>query len=291
VNTWARVIEHEELGEKLYRLRLRAPQIAAEAKPGQFVMLKVRHGKDPLLARPFSIHGVEGDDIFILYRVVGRGTSILFLTRTGKSLAVWGPLGSGFDLNVENPILVAGGMGRAPLAFAARVLEDRGKEVQWVHGGPNAAEINYLVAELTARLSQAPRQSGLEGFRRFMAYKSGKLNAAPKEFAGTSVYTSTEDGSEGHKGLVTSLLSDLLPEASSSIPVSLIACGPMPMLKAVAKVAAKHGTPCQVSLEAPMACGIGVCLGCVIPQAGGGYLRACQEGPVLNAMRVDWGRV
>lgn len=291
MNTWARVIEHQELGKKLYRLRLRAPDIAAAAKPGQFVMLKVRHGKDPLLARPFSIHGVEGDDIFILYRVVGRGTSILSLTRPGKSLALWGPLGTGFDLKVDNPILVAGGMGRAPLAFAARVLEEQGKEVQWVHGGPNAAEIEALVAELTARLSQAPRKSALEGFRRFAAIKAGNKDTPSTEFAGTSVYSSTEDGSEGYKGLVTGLLSNLLAEAPSSLPVSLLTCGPMPMLKAVAKLAMEHNTPCQVSLEAPMACGIGVCLGCVIPAAGGGYLRACQEGPVLSADRVDWDKV
>jgi dihydroorotate dehydrogenase electron transfer subunit len=287
VSTWARVIEHEPLGEKLFRLRLRAPKIAEAAQPGQFVMLKVRHGKDPLLARPFSIHGVEGDDLLILFRVVGRGTSILSLTRPGKSLALWGPLGAGFNLNLDNPVLVTGGMGRAPLAFAARVLEQQGKEVQWVHGGPNAAEIEALVAELTARLSQAPRKSSLEGFRRFMAAKTGQQEAASR----TSVYAATEDGSEGHKGLVTGLLSDLLAEAPSSFPVSLIACGPMPMLKAVAKLAMENNTLCQVSLEAPMACGIGVCLGCVIPQAGGGYLRACQEGPVLLADRVDWNQV
>jgi dihydroorotate dehydrogenase electron transfer subunit len=291
VNTWARVEEHEPLGKDLFRLRLKAPEIAATAKPGQFIMLKVRHGKDPLLARPFSIQGVEGVDLFILYRVVGRGTSILSLTRPGKTLALWGPLGTGFDLNVKNPILVAGGMGQAPLEFAARILEDQGKEVQWVHGGPSVLEIKYLIAELTVRLSQAPRKSTLEGFRRFMAYKSGKLDASPKEFAGTSVYPATEDGSEGYKGLVTGLLTGLLAEAPSSLPVSLLTCGPMPMLKAVTKLAAEHGAPCQVSLEAPMACGIGVCLGCAIPAMGGGYLRACQEGPVMDAARVDWDRL
>lgn len=290
MNTWARIIQHQPLGEKLFRLRLQAPDIAAAARPGQFVMLKVRHGKDPLLARPFSIHGVDGDDLFILYRVVGRGTSILSLARPGKSLAMWGPLGSGFDLQVENPVLVAGGMGRAPLAFAARVLEDQGKEVQWVHGGPNAAEIEALVAELKLHLEKSLRKQTLDAYRRFAAHKMGQSDASPLEFAGTSVYAATEDGSEGRKGLVTGLLSEML-EATPSFPVSLLCCGPMPMLKAVAKLAAQHNTPCQVSLEAPMACGFGVCLGCALPQAGGGYLRACQEGPVLNAEQVDWERL
>jgi dihydroorotate dehydrogenase electron transfer subunit len=259
VNTWANVIEHEELGDKLYRLRLRAPQIAAQAKPGQFVMLKVRHGKDPLLARPFSIHGVEGEDFFILYRVVGRGTSILSLTRTGKSLAVWGPLGAGFDLNVENPILVAGGMGIAPLPFVAEKLVRQGKKPAFILGMLTTNGFEALVEAMQNRL----------------------------KLSDITISWATEDGSLGLKGLVTHLLPDALKTPGSSV----LTCGPMPMLKAVAKIAAEHNTPCQVSLEAPMACGIGVCLGCVIPQAGGGYLRACQEGPVLDAGRVDWGRL
>jgi dihydroorotate dehydrogenase electron transfer subunit len=259
VNTWARVVEHQPLGDKLYRLRLKAPEVAAAAKPGQFVMLKVRHGNDPLLARPFSIHGVDGEDLFILYRVVGRGTTILSLARPGKSLALWGPLGSGFDLNAEHPILVAGGMGIAPLPFVAEELVKRGKKVGFILGMLTANGFEALIDVLEKRL----------------------------EINRISITWATEDGSLGLKGIVT----DLLPEALKANGASIFACGPMPMLKAVARVASEHNKPCQVSLEAPMACGIGVCLGCVIPQAGGGYLRACQEGPVLNSDRVDWGRL
>ena len=256
MNTWAHVIQHQPLGEKLFRLRLQAPDIAAAARPGQFVMLKVRHGKDPLLARPFSIHGVDGDDLFILYRVVGRGTSILSLARPGKSLAMWGPLGSGFDLQVKNPVLVAGGMGIAPLPFVAEELIKQGKEVRFILGMLSAKGLEALIEVLEKRLGP---------------------NRIPISWA-------TEDGSLGLKGIVT----DLLPEALAANSASLLTCGPMPMLKAVAKLAAQHNTPCQVSLEAPMACGFGVCLGCAVPQAGGGYLRACQEGPVLAAEQVDW---
>lgn len=291
MSTWARVIEHQKLGEKLYRLRLKTPDIAAAAKPGQFVMLKVRHGKDPLLARPFSIHGVEGNDIFILYRVVGRGTSILSLTRTGKSLALWGPLGTGFDLNVENPILVTGGIGQAPLAFAARALEEQKKEVQWVHGGQTSEDYSRLESELNLLLTQTVRRVSQENMRKFVAAKMDASRKADSHPIGTSIYMSTEDGSLGHHGFVTDQLSDFLDALPPSIPVALLACGPMPMLKVAAKIAAEHNRPCQVSLEAPMACGIGVCLGCVIPAAGGGYLRACQEGPVIDAARVDWNRL
>ena len=259
MNTWARIIEHQPLGEKLFRLRLQAPDIAAAARPGQFVMLKVRHGKDPLLARPFSIHGVDGDDLFILYRVVGRGTSILSLARPGKSLAMWGPLGAGFDLSVENPILVAGGMGIAPLPFVAEELVKQDKQVSFILGMLSVKGFEALIEVLEKRLE-------------------------PNRI---SISWATEDGSLGLKGIVT----DLLPEALADSGASLLTCGPMPMLKAVAKLAAEHNRPCQVSLEAPMACGFGVCLGCVVPQAGGGYLRACQDGPVLNAEQVDWERL
>lgn len=259
MNTWARIIEHQPLGEKLFRLRLQAPDIAAAARPGQFVMLKVRHGKDPLLARPFSIHGVEGDDLFILYRVVGRGTSILSLARPGKHMPMWGPLGTGFDLGVENPVLVAGGMGIAPLPFVAEELFKQGKEVRILLGLLTAHGYDALIKVLEKKL----------------------------DLAGVTISWATEDGSMGQEGLVTYLL----PDALNSESASILTCGPMPMLKAVAKVAAQHSTPCQISLEAPMACGFGVCLGCVVPQAGGGYLRACQEGPVLNAERVDWERL
>jgi dihydroorotate dehydrogenase electron transfer subunit len=259
VNTWARVIEHDPLGEKLFRLRLRAPKIAEAAQPGQFVMLKVRHGKDPVLARPFSIHGVEGGDLFILYSVVGRGTSILSLTRPGKTLALWGPLGAGFDLNQDNPVLVAGGMGIAPLPFVAEALAKQGKNPAFILGMLTTKGFEPLVEAMQKRL----------------------------ELSGVAISWATEDGSKGQKGLVTDLLTDAIKAEGAHI----LSCGPMPMLKAVAKIAAEHNTPCQVSLEAPMACGIGVCLGCVIPQAGGGYLRACQEGPVLQADRVDWNLV
>ncbi len=259
MNTWARVIKHEPLGDGLYRLRLKVPDIATAAKPGQFVMLKVRHGKDPLLARPFSIHGVEGDDLFILYRVVGRGTQILSLTRPGKKLALWGTLGSGFDLNVDKPVLIAGGMGIAPIPFVAEELVKQGKEVHIYFGLQTDKGYEALIEALEKRL----------------------------DLAGVTIYWATEDGSLGTKGLVT----NLKLAVHFALGASVLACGPMPMLKAVAKVAAEHNRPCQVSLEAPMACGIGVCLGCVVPETGGGYLRACQEGPVLEANRVDWERL
>lgn len=260
---WAEVKENRRVGEGVYRLRLNAPGVAAAARPGQFIMLRVAHGNDPLLARPFSIHGVSGDDLLVLYKVVGRGTRILSQVKPGqKTLFLWGPLGTGFDLNVERPVLVAGGMGIAPIAFAAAQAQAAGKNPLLLYGGPSQAYMLWdaLVADADYLTSDVDWKAA------------------------------TEDGSLGRAGLVTELLDETLAAPGLACD-SVLACGPMPMLKAVARICAARGVPCQVSLEAPMACGLGACLGCAIPAASGGYLRACQEGPVMDADRVDWERV
>lgn len=258
---WAEVKENRPVGEDVFRLALNAAAITAKARPGQFVMLRVAHGNDPLLARPFSIHGAAGDELLILYKVVGRGTRILSQVRPGKTLQLWGPLGRGFDLSGDKPLLVAGGMGLAPLAFAARWLRDHGRKAGFCAGLPGLAGWEELTRGLEAELAGS-----------------------------VALAWSSEDGSLGRRGLVTELLAEVLKAANGSSG-GVLACGPMPMLKAVAKVCDQHGVACQVSLEAPMACGLGACLGCAIPAAGGGYLRACQEGPVLAAAAVDWERI
>jgi dihydroorotate dehydrogenase electron transfer subunit len=262
VSAWARVAAHDELGPGLFRLALEAPEIAAAARPGQFVMLRVRHGADPLLARPFSVHGADrrAGLVHILYRVAGRGTKVLSLTRPGKKLLLWGPLGTGFDLSAPELLLVAGGMGIAPLAFAAQELAEQGKQCRVLYG--------------------LPTEGGLESFTARLQASIAKGN--------TTLSFATEDGSLGMKGLVTHLLEPALDSGPDS---QVLACGPLAMLRAVAELCGQRGAACQVSLEAPMACGVGVCLGCALPAAGGGYLRVCREGPVVEAARVDWGRL
>lgn len=258
---WAKVTENRDLGRGVHLLGLEAPALAAQARPGQFIMLRVSHGLDPLLARPFSIHGVESERLLILYKVVGKGTKLLRLARPGKTLSLWGPLGRGFGLSPARPLLVAGGMGLAPLAFAAARLAAQGRAPRLLCGLPDKDFLAPWVAD----------------------------PASPFGRHGLAVSFSTEDGSLGRPGLVTALLAEELAQGGEGQGV--LACGPMPMLKAVAGLCAAQGVPCQVSLEAPMACGIGACLGCAIPAAKGGYLRACQEGPVLDAGAVDWQRV
>jgi dihydroorotate dehydrogenase electron transfer subunit len=241
-----------------------------EAKPGQFVMLRVSDGLDPLLRRPFGIYrtlgtfgralGAKGSPskmkgIELLYRVVGKGTAILSGRRPGETLGVLGPLGNGFPDPAEGSsvVLVAGGMGIAPL---------------------------YLLAK---RLGAGTLLFGA---------RSKAENVLLKDFRGLGlrIKTATEDGSAGIKGLVTGLLEDeLTPESV------VYACGPVGMLKAAAAISEKAGARCLVSLERSMACGIGVCLGCAVrtkehrgEKESRFYKMVCSDGPVFQSEEVDW---
>jgi len=259
----ATVKSNQPMGPGVYLLILEAPAIATAAQPGQFVMLRVSPGPEPLLARPFSVHGVEGGRVLILYQVVGKGTALLKEVVEGQELVMWGPLGRGFELSGQRPALVGGGIGIAPLAFAAERLSKEVDEVSLFYGLPGSTGLDPLMELFEQRLDPVK----------------------------VALSFSTEDGSLGKEGLVTFLLQDSLSLPVAERPDAVLACGPMPMLKAVAAMCAEYEAPCQVSLEAPMACGVGACLGCAVPAAGGGYARACAEGPVMDAALIDWGRM
>ncbi|MDH5405254.1 MAG: dihydroorotate dehydrogenase electron transfer subunit, partial [Candidatus Aminicenantes bacterium] len=220
-------------------LSLKSAQIASVATPGQFVMLKIGKSFDPLLPRPMSIHSIIKEDnhrlgFTILYKVVGKGTRLLAEKRSGESLAIVGPLGTGFNLNHiasgYEPIVVGGGIGIAPLLFLAHELVEKG-QTPTVFLGANSQE------ELLA----------LDEFE--------SLRLTPK--------VSTEDGSKGVKGMVTDLLASYLDDSKGS-QGEIFACGPAPMLKKVASLAKSYGLKSQLSLEQRMACGLGACLGCVV---------------------------
>jgi dihydroorotate dehydrogenase electron transfer subunit len=248
------VVAREALGGEYYRLRLR-PARPFTAMPGQFAMLKVTDSIDPLLRRPFSIHRVHPSGEFeVLFRVVGQGTRLLSAVHVGNRVDAIAPLGSAFPLDVgATPLLVGGGVGVAPLLFLTDALLDRGARPKLLLGGRSDRDI--------------------------LCHDDFGCLAVPFELA-------TEDGSLGEEGLVTRLLTRALGAAEAGVTV--FSCGPAPMLAAVARVCADHGVRCWVSMEAYMACGVGACLGCVIPGAGGSYLRVCKEGPVFPADAVDW---
>ena len=246
--------------------RLRTSQLirdlAAEAKPGQFVMLRVGDGLDPLLRRPFSICGTRDDVLLILYRVVGKGTALMSGLAERSEISVLGPLGRGFRLSEEGvlPVLLGGGMGVAPLFFLAQALT--GRDPRFLMGFPTAEEIIT-----TEHLGLAP----------------------------LSVSVSTDDGSRGFAGFVTDLLEgDLEAHPSQADSLVVFACGPKPMLKAAAAITMGRGIACQVSLEANMACGLGACQGCAVPadrEQERSYFHVCQDGPVFPAEAVDWSEI
>lgn len=231
----------------------------AGAKPGQFVMLRVSDGFEPLLRRPFSIHKLiaaanQVDGIELLYKVVGKGTALLAARRPGETLDVLGPLGSSFILPpaARRVFIVAGGMGVAPTVFLAQHLV--------AHG------LNPLQCEV------------------FLGGRTRAELLCLTDFAALDlpVHTTTDDGSAGDRCLVTHPVGVAL---AARRPDVVFACGPLPMLDCVVGITAARGVPCQVSIESAMACGIGACLGCAVGarDAPGRYYHVCLDGPVFDA--------
>jgi len=259
-------LEHNELvGDELWLARLRLPRIAAAATPGQFLQIRVGGGPAPLLRLPLSVAGADPDTgcVEVVYARVGPKTTDFACSRPGARLSCLGPLGNGFQSSggtVRAALLVGGGVGTPPLLFLGRRLLEAGWTVTLLAGARTAGK--HLPAALLAA-------------------------------AGTRCRQATDDGSLGHSGLVT----DLLAEELAGQPRAVVfACGPAPMLKAVARRCQTGGVPCQVSLEEYMACGIGICMGCVVPVLPdhgptdyGRYQRVCLRGPVFDAAAVDWG--
>ena len=242
-----------------FRFAVDAPAVGREARPGQFVMVKVADGPDPLLRRPLGIHDADEKGIELFFKVAGRGTEILSRKRPGDRLDLIGPLGKGFtfagEMKGKTAYLVGGGRGIAPLYLLARALVAAGATPVVFYGGRTAAEV--------------PLRDKFEK-------------------AGFKVLTSTDDGSYGFAGFVTELAAREMAQARPGI---VYACGPDPMMKTLASLAAKHGVPCELSLESIMGCGIGACWGCVHrvkTEGGDGWVKICEEGPVFPGERVLW---
>ncbi len=245
----------ERLSPSVYRLTLHAPLIAGEARPGQFAMVACGSTLDPLLRRPISIHQCSGDGrLQLVFKVVGRGTQLLSEIRAGQTLDLLGPLGRGFRLSPGPVALIGGGIGIAPLLFLAQALMQTGQA---------DAPCRVLLGAQSGE-DLAPLAAGFETL-------------------GCHVELATDDGSLGRHGLITDLLPAHLPNLGK-----VYACGPHPMMAAVAALCASAQVDCEVSLEAHMACGLGACLGCAAPGADGRYKHVCKHGPVFKAAEVAW---
>lgn len=255
----AKVLWNKKIGPAYYKIGLTCSDNYSSAKPGQFVMLRFVGKTDPLLRRPFSIHtlivsnGVTGG-FELLYKVVGKATTMLALQKPGDMIDILGPLGSSFLVprQAVRIYVAAGGIGVAPLVF--------------------------LVSELHRK------NADLENCRIFLGGRTHDDLLCRNDFIrlGVSVTTTTDDGSAGDQCLVTHPLEEAIDHI---VPDIIVACGPMDMLACVIGIAEKYGVPCQVSIETMMACGMGACLGCAVecrtdPDR---YLHACLDGPVFDA--------
>jgi len=247
-------------------LSLAAPEIARDARPGQFVMVKPAGGFDPLLRRPFSIFEVLRDargevtGLSLFNKKVGVGTSLLYGARVGDRIHCLGPLGRPFE-PVDPPgeaWLVAGGVGLAPFAMLAETLAARGTRTTLFYGARSKDDLFY------EHLFDA---------------------------LGVRLVISTEDGSQGTAGRVTVPLERELAAKSSTGGLTLYACGPTPMMRAVAERGEGAGLPVFVSLEPVMGCGMGGCYSCVVRvrrTGGSHFVRSCLEGPVFDSTTVIW---
>lgn len=237
------VKSNAEVMPNIYLLWAKAPAVAKAAQPGQFVMIRASGTNDRILRRPLGVHRVnDKGEIALLYEVVGKGTEWLAQRVKGGHIDVLGPLGRGFSVDSQRLLLVAGGVGIAPLIFLAEKATEDGRKVTLLFGAKTAKQVY-------------PK----------------KLLPADVDFVPV-----TQDGLIEKKGMVTDLLGDLVGSVDQ-----IFACGPAAMYKAMSQMKILKGRRIQVSMEARMGCGFGLCNGCSI-KTRHGMKRVCDEGPVFE---------
>lgn len=253
-----RVLSLEAVAQDYFRLSFRWDPDAGTPAPGAFLTVKAGTGLDPVLRRPFAFSSYEGESASFIFQERGRGTKALAALGRGSPLDVLGPLGTGFAPPVPDsqPVLVAGGIGLGPMLYLAHSL-----------------------ALSAAKGTHRPPMLVL-GFR------NKALCPTLPGLVPDGAVLCTDDGSAGFSGTVTDYLKTYRPDA----PPNFYACGPAPMMAAVAERAAALKAPFQAATEQWMACGVGACMGCAVAMKDGSYKRACAEGPVFNGLDVDWRR-
>ncbi len=239
------IISNAEVSANIFKLEINAPELSQIAKAGQFVQVKI--SDEFTLRRPLGIASAKNGVVKIFYRVIGKGTEFLSTKETGEHLNILGALGNGFDTNINGRILlIGGGMGLAPLLSVAEKID----AVDVLIGGRNKGEVDFWIKEFRAEVDK--------------------------------IYITTDDGSLGSRGFVTSLLPEVLEYEDYA---ALYTCGPEIMMRGVYKIAVENNLPCYVSLERRMACGLGACLSCSIDTASG-RKKVCKDGPIFDAREV-----
>ena len=279
----ADIVAHEQIAEATWRIRVDCPHLASTTRPGQFAMVRLTNRNDPLLARPLAIYDVfpqhqapenwqpttlDSDAanrnpqfVDFVYAVAGKFTTALTTLQPGDSVSLWGPLGNGFETPPTNHlVLVAGGIGQTALLMLGRefLATVPSRQVTFCWGARHASLFGHA-----------------QDFRNY----------------GMSTHFATLDGSKGHHGTVIDLLDSMEKDAVFN-QATIACCGPEGMMAAVAKWAAERSLNCQVSLETPMACGIGICFSCVAPvldeNGDWDYRRTCIEGPIFDSQAIQW---
>jgi dihydroorotate dehydrogenase electron transfer subunit len=253
----AEVLANNRISADCYKMFLGSKNVAAEAKPGQFVHLKISNNKqNPFLRRPFAVHHLKNKDEFaILYKIRGKTTQLMKSLKKGDMIDLIGPLGKGFviDEKIEKYILVAGGIGLAPLFFLAEELIKNGKNLEFFYGARTKEQLLCLK-------------------------ETDKIEC--------NFSIATDDGSLGLKGNVNDVLEKYLKDNKGS-DIAVFAAGPKVMLKETALICKNNKISLQVSMDEIMACGVGVCLGCAIMTTDG-YKLTCKDGPVFKAEEIIW---
>ena len=244
------VVETKQVHENIFIQKIHSPEIAQKVKPGQFLNIRVSQTTFPLLRRPFSVCDVEGENIYLMFNILGEGTKILARKINGETVDILGPLGNGFNLDdkYDLAIIVAGGLGAAPFPFVTRSIKNEKNILTFVGGRTEQDVITY----------------GLE-----------------------NCVLSSDDGSIGFKGNVVQSFEQNLDKINITTS-KVFACGPTAMLRALKDFCIKHNLDCEVSTECAMACGFGICQGCPIEstEQSDKYLLVCKDGPVFNVRDV-----
>lgn len=266
IQQMAEILNHRKLGDEYHSLTIVAPEIAEAAKPGQFVNLRPPTDRSYLLRRPFSIFRVNrrgnvAATVEVVFDIRGPGTAALAAMRRHEPIDIVGPIGRSFTIpkTQHSCLLVGGGVGATPLFFLGEELQNAGKRVDVLWG---AATASRLVAPIEA-----------------------------KRLGAVAAFT-TDDGSDGHQGLITDVLGEMIQRCGTEV---IYTCGPRQMMASVTKIALEFGIPAQVAMEELMGCGIGVCMTCVTPVwnrdgTGIANVRTCVDGPVFNGARIAWDR-
>jgi dihydroorotate dehydrogenase electron transfer subunit len=250
----AEIVENRKITSDLWDVKLRAPQIARESRPGQFLQVRVSQGVDPLLRRPMSFYRIGEETVDLLVRDAGRGSKIIIGKSVGETLDLMGPLGNGFSIHPASRqlLMIGGGSGVGPLVALSELAVSQGLSVVM-----------------------------LLGFRSADRVYPSELLSPEVEYL-----VATDDGSAGHHGLVTDLVPDYLGWADA-----VYGCGPRAMFLSLLDVARKVNLQksVQLSMEENMACGVGACFGCVVETRRGEMKSVCQDGPVFEMRELVWG--